>query len=144
MPVYYRDETRLNKMKEQKEKERWKIRQDLTGVRLNYMPAYGPDPKLDSLSSRGMNIALSHEWEMAPGRGGTPMGNYEFNRIINGAVCALRRCRWRRPRGYVHVHQEDNSDPFSSERFNSLRIRNVQRFSLSTDTTRYITNAVRM
>lgn len=63
------------------------------------MPAYGPDPKLDSLSSRGMNIALSHEWEMAPGRGGTPMGNYEFNRIINGAVCALRRCRWRRPRG---------------------------------------------
>lgn len=63
------------------------------------MPAYGPDPKLDSLSSRGMNIALSHEWEMAPGRGETPMGNYEFNRIINGAVCALRRCRWRRPRG---------------------------------------------
>lgn len=105
------------------------------------MPAYGPDPKLDSLSSRGMNIALSHEWEMAPGRGGTPMGNYEFNRIINGAVCALRRCRWRRPRGpramYTYIRKiirilfpRSGLIPFEFETFNvSLSTLGISRTS---------------
>lgn len=38
---------------------------------------------------------------MAPGRGGPPMGNYEFNRIINGAVCvaAMPMATTTRPRG---------------------------------------------